>query len=85
MDKQQLHKSPAQKKLYSRFKQRISHKPTEYQLSRWEDEGGLSTSEPDESYKATRSMTTRLKKYLEKAWKAISGPPDDGVKKTPVN
>lgn len=67
-------KSPGTKEMYSRFKQRMKHQPTEVQIDRWEYEGGTSPREADQAFLHTLSIKERVKHYAEKVWKLFHKP-----------
>ncbi len=80
MNKDHYQKSPSPEKLYSRFMQRIAHEPTDQQLQRWEDEGGVSLAEPDQTYLTTLSFTKKLRHYFLRMFKAMSGESENNLK-----
>ncbi len=67
-------KAPNAKEVYSRFKQRIKHQPTEVQLDRWEYEGGTIPREADQAFIHTLSLKEKVKHYAEKFWKLFHKP-----------
>ncbi|MCC2677901.1 MAG: hypothetical protein K0R29_477 [Pseudobdellovibrio sp.] len=68
------HKAPNAKEMYSRFKQRIKHQPTEVQIDRWEYEGGTVPREADQAYLHTLSIKEKVKQYAEMVWKFFHKP-----------
>lgn len=67
-------KGPNPKEIYSRFKQRLTHQPTEQQIEKWEYEGGSSPREADQAYIQTLSFKEKVKYYAEKFWKLFHKP-----------
>jgi hypothetical protein len=68
-------KAPNPKEALSRFKQKLTHQPTEQQIERWEYEGGATPNRAEDFFTRTLSFREKLKYFAEKIWKLFHKEP----------
>lgn len=74
MEKNPYRKQPSQEVLFGRFLQRKAQRPTEKQLQKWEDEGGVVPDSGDapEVYDPNKPLSEQFRSYFRRAWKALN-------------
>lgn len=72
MEKNVYTKQPSAETLFNRFLQRKTMRPTDKQLQRWEDEGGVTPEAEQEAYDPNQPLGQQFRSYFRRAWKALN-------------
>lgn len=73
MTDNKFEKKPSQRQQYARLVQKMTQQPTQTQLQKWEDEGGVTPeAEINPAYLATMSFKKRIKYYMKAFWFAVT-------------